>query len=120
MTSHPRRDGFTAAARTLLVSLCSLCLVACDTRRDDPTRDSAIVVGVLADLTGPTADVGRPYHDGMLAFIDDVNARGGVHHRKIRALGEDYAYKVPIAEEKYKKYVQAAAVAVQGWGTADS
>src|SRR5882672_947877 len=79
-----------------------------------------IVVGILADLTGATADVGKPYNEGMLAYIDSLNSQGGIKNRKINALSEDYAYKVPNAEEKYKKYVQAHAVAIQGWGTSDS
>jgi branched-chain amino acid transport system substrate-binding protein len=79
-----------------------------------------IVIGVLADLTGATADVGKPYNEGMLAYIDNLNASGGIKGKKIGAMSEDYAYKVPNAEEKYKKYVQAGAIAIQGWGTGDS
>jgi len=79
-----------------------------------------IVIGVLADLTGATADVGRPYNEGMLAYIENLNASGGIKGRKISAISEDYAYKVPNAEEKYKKYVQAGAIAIEGWGTGDS
>jgi branched-chain amino acid transport system substrate-binding protein len=79
-----------------------------------------IVIGVLADLTGATADVGRPYNEGMLAYIENLNASGGIKGRKINAISEDYAYKVPNAEEKYKKYVQAGAIAIEGWGTGDS
>lgn len=101
-----------------------LLLAACSRQREQEqqAREPApeIVIGVLADLTGPTSDVGRFYHEGMLAFIDDLNARGGIQHRRIRALNDDYGYKVPVAEEKYKKYVQSSAVAVQGWGTGDS
>src|SRR5215470_11458542 len=66
-----------------------------------------ITVGILADLTGATADVGKPYNEGMLAYIDNINAAGGIKGHKVNALSEDYAYKVPNAEEKYKKYVQA-------------
>jgi branched-chain amino acid transport system substrate-binding protein len=84
-----------------------------------PASDD-ISIGILADLTGATADVGKPYNEGMLAYIDNLNAGGGVKGRKITALSEDYAYKVPNAEEKYKKYLQAGVVAIQGWGTGDS
>ena len=108
MTRQPTLGSLTAAL-ALLLGACS-----------KPAAPREIVLGVLADLTGPTADVGRPYHEGMLAYIDHLNAQGGVQGRPIRALAEDYGYKVPTAEEKYKKYVQAAAVAVQGWGTGDS
>src|SRR5262249_40037697 len=79
-----------------------------------------ITIGILADLTGATADVGKPYNEGMLAYIDNLNANGGIKGHKVNPLSEDYAYKVPNAEEKFKKYVQAGAVAIQGWGTGDS
>lgn len=79
-----------------------------------------IVIGVIADLTGATAEVGKPYNEGMLAYVDKINAAGGIKGSKIKALSEDYAYKVPNAEEKYKKYVAEKAVAIQGWGTGDS
>ena len=58
-----------------------------------------IVLGILADLTGATADVGKPYNEGMLAYIDHLNSEGGIKGKKINALSEDYAYKVPNAEE---------------------
>jgi branched-chain amino acid transport system substrate-binding protein len=123
MTHHSRNHWLTTTTLPSFCAVSALCtfaalsLPACTKPQ---SQQQEIVIGVLADLTGPTADVGRPYHDGMLAFIDDANTRGGIQHRHIQALSEDYAYKVPTAEEKYKKYVQAAAVAVQGWGTGDS
>lgn len=79
-----------------------------------------IVIGMLADLTGATADVSTPYNEGMLAYVDKLNTAGGIDGRKIKALSEDYAYKIPTAEEKYKKYLSEGAVAIQGWGTGDS
>jgi branched-chain amino acid transport system substrate-binding protein len=85
-----------------------------------PAEAKDILIGVIADLTGATADVGRPYNEGMLAYVDNLNASGGIRSRKVVAMSEDYAYKVPAAEEKYKKYVQAGVVAIQGWGTGDS
>lgn len=121
MTRH-RTLGSSDSSPQRLACAALLLLAAC-TRQPDRQQSSAppeIVIGVLADLTGPTSDVGRLYHEGMLAFIDDLNARGGIQHRLVRALSEDYGYKIPVAEEKYKKYVQSAAVAIQGWGTGDS
>jgi branched-chain amino acid transport system substrate-binding protein len=87
---------------------------------DAGQESKEIVIGVIADLTGATADVGKPYNEGMLAYVDKINAAGGIRGSKIKALSEDYAYKVPNAEEKYKKYVAEKAVAIQGWGTGDS
>ena len=58
-----------------------------------------IKIGIIADLTGATGDVGKPYNEGMLGYIDWVNAKGGISGRKIEAMSNDYAYKVPTAEE---------------------
>lgn len=79
-----------------------------------------IKIGILADLTGATGDVGTPYNEGMLGYIDWINGKGGISGRKIVATSNDYAYKVPTAEELYKKYVSGGSVAIQGWGTGDS
>jgi branched-chain amino acid transport system substrate-binding protein len=79
-----------------------------------------IKVGIIADLTGATGDVGKPYNEGMLGYIDWLNAKGGISGHKIEAMSNDYAYKVPAAEELYKKYVADGAVVIQGWGTGDS
>ncbi len=81
---------------------------------------SPIKVGIIADLTGATADVGRPYNEGMLAYIDSVNSKGGIRGRQIAPMSNDYAYQVPKAEELYKKYVTDGAVVIQGWGTGDT
>ncbi|MGH3714757.1 MAG: ABC transporter substrate-binding protein [Micromonosporaceae bacterium] len=95
-------------------------LTACGGPGGGTGEGEDIVIGVIADLTGATADVGKPYNEGMLAYVDKLNADGGIEGRKIKALSEDYAYEVPNAEEKYKKYVAQGAVAIQGWGTGDS
>ncbi|GAA5164001.1 ABC transporter substrate-binding protein [Ornithinimicrobium tianjinense] len=79
-----------------------------------------IKVGIIADLTGATGDVGKPYNEGMLAYIDYRNANGGVDGRQIQATSNDYAYEVPKAEQLYKQYVNDGVVAVQGWGTGDT
>ncbi|MQA13631.1 MAG: ABC transporter substrate-binding protein [Pseudonocardiaceae bacterium] len=79
-----------------------------------------IKIGVLATLTGPTSDVGRPYNEGMLGYVDWVNEQGGIGGREIQALSDDYAYEIPRAQSLYKKYKSQGVVAIQGWGTGDS
>lgn len=82
--------------------------------------DGPITIGVIADLTGATGDVGTPYHEGMMGYVDWVNANGGLEGREIEAIANDYAYDVPTAERLYKQYINEGAVAIQGWGTGDS
>lgn len=82
--------------------------------------DDPIKVGMIADLTGGTGDVGKPYNEGMLAYVDWRNGEGGIEGRQIEALSNDYAYEVPKAEQLYKQYINEGVVAIQGWGTGDT
>jgi branched-chain amino acid transport system substrate-binding protein len=53
--------------------------------------DSEIVVGMWAAMTGPVAHLGTSTRDGFLTVINEVNAAGGVHGRKIRLIAYDDA-----------------------------
>jgi branched-chain amino acid transport system substrate-binding protein len=112
-----RRVSAGAAAALFLLPL-----AACSTSNNEGNAGakSDIVIGVIADLTGATSDVGVPVNDGILAYVDNLNAQGGVGGHKIKLLNEDYQYKVPVAEEKYKKFVNAGAAAIMAWGTGDT
>ncbi len=80
-----------------------------------------IKIGAIFDLTGATADVGKPYSQGQVAYIDWLNANGGVAGRQIDFIHSDYSYQVPRAEELYTQYVtQDQVVAFSGWGTGDT
>ncbi|MBE0568196.1 MAG: ABC transporter substrate-binding protein [Deltaproteobacteria bacterium] len=79
-----------------------------------------IKVGHLADLTGPTGDVGKPYADGIQAYKEYVNAHGGINGKKIDMQMFDYAYDKNKAINQYKKYKDDKVVAIQGWGTGDT
>lgn len=79
-----------------------------------------IKIGILADLTGRTADVGTPYNEGMLDYIEMRNESGGIAGRQIEPDSNDYAYDVARAEGLYNKYVSDGAIVIQGWGTPDS
>ena len=82
--------------------------------------DGPIKIGVIADLTGATGDVGTPYNEGMLGYVKWRNAEDGIDGRDIEAISKDYAYDVPTAERLYKEYLNEGVVAIQGWGTGDS
>jgi branched-chain amino acid transport system substrate-binding protein len=112
-----RLSGIAALATTALLGL-SACGGGAATGGGD--TEGPIKIGVIADRSGATADVGTPYNEGMLGYVEWRNAKGGIEGRSIEAMSNDYAYQVPKAEELYKKYVADGAVAIQGWGTGDS
>ena len=80
----------------------------------------AIKVGAIFDLTGPTADVGTDYGDGVRGFADWINARGGIEGRPIHLIYQDYGYQVDRAEQLYTQFVGEGAVIFMGWGTGDT
>ncbi|GGK71378.1 ABC transporter substrate-binding protein [Ornithinimicrobium pekingense] len=114
----------TRTSRVAFVAACSalaLGLSACGSDGGGGGDDAApIKIGIIADLTGATGDVGSPYNEGMLAYIDHINAEGGIEGRMIEADSNDYAYEVPQAEDLYRQYVNDGVVAIQGWGTGDT
>ena len=55
------------------------------------TKDQ-IVVGSLQDLSGPLAGFSKPARNGMQMRVDEINAAGGVHGRKIKLVVEDSGY----------------------------
>ena len=55
----------------------------------DAGGDGPISIGILAELTGATSDVGAPYNEGMLAYIDKLNADGGIDGREIDPMSND-------------------------------
>lgn len=80
-----------------------------------------IKVGGIWDLTGVTADVGKPFAEGVQDAIAYVNEKGGINGKKIELMNVDYAYKIPQANAAYKKFVeQDKVVMINGWGTGDT
>lgn len=80
-----------------------------------------IKVGHIADLTGATASVGKPYAQGVSDALKFINSRGGVLGRQIDVESTDYAYEVPRAMAAYKKWTSGGKpAAIQGWGTGDT
>jgi branched-chain amino acid transport system substrate-binding protein len=79
-----------------------------------------IKIGGIFDLSGPTADVGTFYAEGIKGYVEWKNAQGGVRGRPIELLSADYGYKVDRAEALYSQFVQEGVVAFQGWGTGDT
>jgi len=59
--------------------------------------DDTIRLGQSVALTGPLADIGAAMHRGSKVCFDTVNARGGVHGRRIELVARDDGYEVKRA-----------------------
>ena len=62
-----------------------------------------ILIGSVQDLSGPIAALGKWVRNGMQMRVDEINAQGGIHGRKIKLLMEDSAYdpkKAVLAVQK--------------------
>ncbi|MBO8168319.1 MAG: ABC transporter substrate-binding protein [Thermoanaerobacteraceae bacterium] len=80
-----------------------------------------VKLGGIFDITGATGDVGKPYAEGVQAYVKWINENGGINGRTVQLVDIDYAYKIPQAVEAYKKLVtQEKVPAILGWGTGDT
>ena len=65
--------------------------------------DTEILVGTITDLSGVTAIQGVNSANAIRLAFDEVNAKGGIHGRKIRYIVEDSQYQVPRAVQAMNK-----------------
>ena len=65
-----------------------------------------IVIGTAQDLSGPIVALSKPAVNGMRMRIDEINAEGGVHGRKLRLVVEDHGYDPKKAVLAAQKLVQ--------------
>ena len=63
-----------------------------------------VFVGHLADMSGPTAFVGKEYANGIRDALAYINQNGGIKGTTLEFETIDYAYKVPQAIASYKKW----------------
>ncbi len=73
--------------RLLAASLLS-CTAAAALAQTAPAS-SAIRIGVIAPLSGPSADFGVPMLNGIKLAVDEINTAGGYLGRKIELLVRD-------------------------------
>jgi len=64
-----------------------------------------IVLGMHTDLSGPAATYGVSSSNAVKMRFEEVNARGGIHGRKIKLIVEDTQYQVPRAVQAGNKLI---------------
>lgn len=87
-----------------------------------PALAKDIKVGHIADYTGATSSVGKPYGQGVADALAYINSKGGINGLKLDFETVDYSYEIPRAIAQYKKWTGGSdkVVAIQGWGTGDT
>ena len=65
-----------------------------------------VVLGQSAVFSGPAAQLGIQMRNGIKAYLDHVNAQGGVHGRKIELVTEDDRYETKVAPLASKKLIE--------------
>jgi branched-chain amino acid transport system substrate-binding protein len=106
--------------KTLLLLMLIAVFGAVYAQEGEPATGEPIRVGAVFDLSGATGDVGTPYANGVIAYVDWRNQNGGINGRPIELLSADYAYSVETAENLYSQFVSEGAVVFMGWGTGDT
>src|ERR1700743_3569427 len=76
-----------------LKALCCLLLLAGSARADEVgVTASRILFGQAAAMSGPSSALGLKMRQGILAAFAEVNAKGGVHGRKLELISRDDGY----------------------------
>jgi branched-chain amino acid transport system substrate-binding protein len=69
--------------------------------------DTEIVIGTHLDLSGPTAAGSPMLRNAMQMRIEEVNAGGGVHGRKLRLITEDNGSQPQMAVRAVQKLIRS-------------
>jgi ABC-type branched-subunit amino acid transport system substrate-binding protein len=96
-----RTNGFGWA----LAGLALLCAQLAWGQQVGVTNDK-ILLGQAAVFSGPAAQLGIQMRNGVKAYLDHVNAQGGVHGRKLELVTEDDFYDQPRAAAASRKLIE--------------
>jgi branched-chain amino acid transport system substrate-binding protein len=67
--------------------------------------DTEILIGTVTDLSGVTAVQGVNSANAIRLALDEANAKGGIHGRRIRYIVEDNQYQVPRTVQGMNKLI---------------
>jgi ABC-type branched-subunit amino acid transport system substrate-binding protein len=97
-----RRYDVAAALAAGAIALASSSPAAAE---DGVSADS-ITFGQAAVLDGPASALGQGMRAGIQAAFDEINARGGVHGRKLKLISRDDGYEPDRAIVETKKLIE--------------
>jgi ABC-type branched-subunit amino acid transport system substrate-binding protein len=84
-------------------------------------QEGTIVLGQSCAMTGPSAQLGQPFHEGARLFFDQLNAQGGVGRRSIELRVLDDGYEPERCAANTQRFLSDDVFALFGYvGTATS
>src|SRR6266581_4184931 len=66
----------------------------------------SILFGQAAALEGPSSALGRGMRQGILAAFEEVNAKGGIHGRKLKLVSRDDGYDPDRSVAQTKRLIE--------------
>lgn len=95
-----RHTSFLFSVLSLAVALSS------PVRAEVGVTASEVSIGMANALSGPAAGLGTQLKAGAVAYIDKVNAAGGIHGRKIKLVSVDDGYEPARSVAATKKLIE--------------
>ncbi len=100
---RPFQSGIISAS-VMLTLIVSITQATAQKTHPPPRADTntTILLGQSLPLKGPSAQLGREYRTGALAWFDEVNRQGGIHGRRITltSLDDQYEPQQTVANTK--------------------
>lgn len=101
------RFDFRRIARAALgAAFAAIALDAAGVKAETGVTAQEILLGQSTALTGPLAELGKEAWAASKAYFDLVNARGGVHGRKIRLITLDDGYNTEKAVVNVRRLME--------------
>lgn len=99
----PRRRE--CVAYLILGAVCGGAQAANPSAPSPGVTDSQITLGHSGALTGPLSDLGSEVLKGAQLYFDELNAKGGVHGRKIKLVSKDDGYDPQKTVQNVQAYL---------------
>jgi branched-chain amino acid transport system substrate-binding protein len=68
-------------------------------------QSERILLAQSAPFTGPSAQLGIQFHQGAKLYLEQINARGGVHNRRFEIVNLDDGYEPDRCAENTRKLI---------------
>lgn len=96
----------------LIIALAGVCLTGCGNVKKSSDNvpgvtSTEIIIGSSTALGGHASFLGTQTVHGSLAYLNDVNEKGGIHGRKIRLISYDDQYDPPKTVANTQKLINA-------------